>query len=265
MSNEVIPSRNSTVPMGAGAQVLQKVGVLSAKAALSTIPWAALVFDLGQAAVDYGNARLTDRLLGDLGERIDRMEAGARERLKTDEIYQLSAQAAIRRMLMETNPRMADALARAVAELGASASAPAERMEIARALEGLSEPGLHLLQTRYRAQHDLLTEPELEVVGGDVKKPMHFMPLIYASMHLTSWLPPTLELERAGMIEVTLDNGTFAEAHTATMAIRGHVVHLQGVYPLGERVLRMCFDDPAIPAFGTFAVQPVQPQDEHEP
>lgn len=32
MSNEVTPSRNSTVPMGAGAQVLQKTGVLGAKA-----------------------------------------------------------------------------------------------------------------------------------------------------------------------------------------------------------------------------------------
>lgn len=265
MSDEVTPSRNSIVPMGAGAQAIQKVGVLATKAALSTIPLAALVFDLGQAAVDYGNARLTDRLLGDIGERIDRMEAGARDRLAADEIYQISAQAAIRRMLAETNPRMAEALARAVVELGVSDLEPSERMEVARGLDALTEPALHLLQMQYRAQHDLLTEPELQAVDGDVKKPMRFMALMYASMRLTSWLPPTLELERAGMIAVTLDNGTFAEAHTATMAIRGQIVHLQQVYPAGERVVRMCFDDPAIPAFGAFAVQPVQPQDEREP
>jgi hypothetical protein len=265
LSDGITPSRNSTVPMGAGAQVLQKAGVLGAKAALSTIPWAALVFDLGQAAVDYGNARLTDRLLADLGERIDRMEAGTRERLKADEIYQLSAQAAIRRMLMETNPRMADALARAVVELGVSDLEPTERMEIARALDALTEPALHLLQTQYRAKHDLLTEPELQVIGGDVKEPMRFMALMYASMRLTSWLAPTLELERAGMIAVTLDNGTLAEAHTATMAIRGQVVHLQEVYPAGERVVRMCFEDPALPAFGTFAAPTVHPQGEREP
>ena len=157
MSDEVIPSRNSTVPMGAGAQVLQKVGVLSAKAALSTIPWAALVFDIGQAAVDYGNARLTDRLLGGLGERIDRMEAGARDRLAADEVYQISAQAAIRRMLAETNPRMADASSSGCRRAWCkSGDPPSVRLELARALDTLTEPSLHLLQTIYRMERGWL-------------------------------------------------------------------------------------------------------------
>lgn len=253
MSDEITPSRNSTVPMGAGAQVLQKVGVIGAKAALSTIPWAALVFDFGQAAVDYGNARLTDRLLGELGERIDRMEAGARERLKADEVYQLSAQAAIRRMLTETNPRMADALAKAVAELGISPLLPAERLEIARALDALTEPSLHLLQTIYRAQNDHLTPQEMGLVEDDVRKTYHFTKLMYATMPLSSWIAPANELERAGMVVATLDDGWYDPAERAAEEPLGLAVHLREVYPLGERVVRMCFDDPAIPAFGVYA------------
>lgn len=253
----MIPQEGTSSSTGSGVQVLQKIGVLSAKAALSSIPWAALVFDVGQTAVEFGYARQTERLLTNIGDRIDKLEGSARERLKVDEVYQLSAQAAIRRMLMETNPRMAEALARAVTELGISDLEQAERMEIARALDALTEPGLHLLQTQYRAQHDLLTEPELQVVEGDVRKPMHFTALMYDSMRLTSWLAPANDLERAGLIEATLDNGTFAEAHTATMAIRGQVVHLQRVYPIGERIITMCFNDPAAPAFGLFADQPM--------
>lgn len=265
MSDDLVPQEASSIPVGAGMQALQKVGVLCAKAALQQIWWAGLAFDLGQTALEFGYARQTERLLTNIGDRIDKLEGGARERLQADEVYQLSAHAAIRRMLMETNPRMAEALARAVVELGVSDLEPTDRMEIARGLDVLTEPALHLLQMQYRAQHDLLTEPELQAVDGDVKGPMRFMALMYASMRLTSWLAPTLELERAGMIAVTLDNGTFAEAHTATMAIRGQVVHLQQVYPAGERVLRMCFDDPAVPAFGAFAPQPVQPQPECSP
>lgn len=244
---------SAPAPMGAGVQVLQKVGVLGAKAALSSIPLAALVFDLGQTVIDFANAHLTDRLLVGLGERIDRLEGCARERLAADEVYQLSAQAAIRRMLTETNPRMADALARAVAELGATDLTTSERMEIARALDALTEPGLHLLQTLYRAHHDLLTEPELKVVEGDVAAPLHFTALMYASMPLTSWIAPANDLERAGMVEATLDDGSFAEVREARRADEGHTVDLRKVYAIGERVVRLCFDDPSAPSFGSFS------------
>ena len=199
---------------------------------------------------------VTDRLLGDLVERIDQMEAGTRERLKADEIYQLSAQAAIRRMLLETNPRMADALARAVSELGTSTLLPAERLEIACALDALTELALHLLQTIYRAQNDQLTEQELGVVENDVRKTYHFTMLMYASMPLSSWVAPANELERAGMVVATLDYGWYDPAERAAEEPLGLTVGLRDMYPLGERVVRMCFDNPAVPAFGIFADQP---------
>lgn len=265
MSDDIIPHKGAPDPPNSGVQVLQKIGVLSAKAAFSSIPWAALVFDVGQTAVEFGYARQTERLFTSIGDRIDKLEDRARARLKEDEVYQLSAQAAIRRMLMETNPRMAEALARAVVELGVSDREPAERMEIARALDVLTEPALHLLQTQYRVQHSLLTEPELEVFQSDFAKPYRFNALLAASMPRISWLAPSNDLERAGLIEATLDNTTFAEAHEATKASRGQVAHLQLVYPLDERVVGMCFDDPTVPAFGTYAAPPVHTQGEREP
>jgi hypothetical protein len=252
LSDEATQSRKSTVAMGAGAQALQKVGVLGAKAALSTIPWAALVFDLGQAAIDYGNARLTDRLLGDLGERIDRMEAGARERLKADEIYQLSAQAAIRRMLTETNPSMADALARAVVELGKSDDPPSMRLEIARALDTLTEPSLHLLQTIYRMEQSLLSQPELDAAGGPPTKTVYFNTLITESMELLSWVEPTAALQRAGLIDDPPQGGMFAEAMEAP---RYDTAPFK-VLLLGKTVVRLCFGRPGAPAFGRFAEPP---------
>lgn len=249
MNDEISKNQNSAVPMGAGVQALQKVGVLGAKAALSTIPWAALVFDFGQAAIDFGNARLTDRLLGNLGERIDQMEAGARERLKADEIYQLSAQAAIRRMLTETNPRMADALARAVVELGKSDDLPFVRLEIARALDTLTEPSLHLLQTIYRMERTLLSQPELDAAGGAPTKTVYFNTLITESMELLSWVEPTAALQRAGLIDDPPHGGMFAEAKEAPR----YDTAPYKVLLLGKTVVGLCFGRPSAPAFGRFA------------
>ncbi|SFM86987.1 hypothetical protein SAMN05192568_106810 [Methylobacterium pseudosasicola] len=38
MSEGIVPHEDTPTPTGAGAQVLQKVGVISAKAAISSIP-----------------------------------------------------------------------------------------------------------------------------------------------------------------------------------------------------------------------------------
>ena len=248
MSADLTPQEPSRAPMGAGMQSLQKVGVLAAKAALSAIPWAALVFDVGQTAVDYGNARLTDRLLGDLGERIDRMEAGARERLKADEIYQLSAQAAIRRMLTETNSRMADALARAVAKLGASSLPAPERMELARALDILTEPSLHLLQMNFRFDQGALTREELDQAGSTSKRSLIFSRILLSSMSLVSWIKPERDLEIAGLIETILGGGEVGLPPEEEV-----IVEPRRILPLGKRVLALCFDDPGSGTFGRFA------------
>jgi len=57
MTGDVTLPDQSQEPMRAGPQLLQKVRMLSAKAALSSIPWAALIFDLGQLGVDSSSAR----------------------------------------------------------------------------------------------------------------------------------------------------------------------------------------------------------------
>ncbi|MCJ2054759.1 hypothetical protein [Methylobacterium sp. J-070] len=243
-------------PMSAGRQLAQRIPLLVVKAGFSTLPLAVFAFDVFQNVVDFGNAHLTDRFLESVGARIERLEANEqereRERLKADPVYQRSGRAALQRLLTETNPRMADALARAVAEIGASDLPDVERLEIARALDALTEPSLHLLQTLYRAHHDLLTEPEIQAAGGDASS-LFFTGLIYQSMWLSSWIVPAMDLERAGLIEATLDNTTFAEAVEASRADQGHTVHMRRVYAMGERVVKMCFDDPAVPAFGEFA------------
>ena len=141
-------------PMSAGQQLAHRIPLLVVKAGFSALPLAVFAFDVIREVVDFGNAQLTDRFLKTVGARIERLEEGERERererLKADPVYQLSGRAALQRLLAETNPRMADALARAVVELGASGLPDGERLEIARAIDVLTEPSLHLLQTLYR-------------------------------------------------------------------------------------------------------------------
>nr|WP_128083244.1 hypothetical protein [Methylobacterium sp. B34] len=76
---------------------------------------------------------------------------------------------------------------------------------------------------------------------------------VVAASALSSWIAPANELERAGMVVATLDDGWYDPAERAGEEPLGLAVHLREVYPLGERVVRMCFDDPAIPAFGVYA------------
>jgi hypothetical protein len=68
-----------------------------------------------------------------------------------------------------------------------------------------------------------------------------------------SWIAPASDLERAGMVVAALDDRWFGEESAAAKADNGYPVHLREIYPVGENVARMCFDDPKVPAFRTFA------------
>lgn len=236
--------------MRSGPMLMQKVGALTAKAALSSIPFAALAFDVGQAGIDFANGRLIDRFLDQLGDRIDHLEAGARERLAADEIHQASADAAIRRLLTESNPRMADALSRAVAELGKPHRTATERMEVARALEALNEPTLHLLQTYYRGrvQDYRMTSAERELVGGYQPDANMIGSIVTASMPMMSWVSSARNLEASGLAELKSDFPGIPGVSSGNFATIG------AISPLGEMVLHLCFEDPGVPAFGKFAM-----------
>lgn len=239
--------------MGAGPQLLQKVGTLIVKAALNSVPLAGLALDLGQMGIDFANARVTERFFEQLGERIDRLEEDARERLKQDQVHQTTADAAIRRLLTETNPRMADALARAVAELGKPHRSAMERMEVARALSVLTEPNLHLLQTFYRGRlpHPAFTEAENKLIEG-VLADSHWVGFIVReSMPAISWVGPVKSLEAAGLIELE------GEEDFARSASGPDFPMVRRVLPLGEIVVRLCFADPNTPTFGKYAPERV--------
>jgi hypothetical protein len=68
-----------------------------------------------------------------------------------------------------------------------------------------------------------------------------------------SGIAPASDLERAEMVVDTLDDEWFGEESAAAKADKGYPVHLREIYLVGENVVRMCFDDPKVPAFGTFA------------
>jgi hypothetical protein len=252
-SAETLGGKQLREPMSAGQQLAHRIPLLVVKAGFSALPLAVFAFDVIREVVDFGNAHLTDRFLENVGARIERLEEGERERLQADAVYQMSGRSALQRLLTETNPRMADALARAVAELGASGLPDTERSEIARVLDVLTEPSLHFLQLLYRVHHGLLTKPELDAGGSNPGYPPNFTALVYASMPLTSWIAAASILERAGLVETTLDDGEFGESAGPTIAHQRPAVHKRRVYALGERVVRMCFDDLTVPAFGTFS------------
>ncbi|MBB5765677.1 hypothetical protein ABEV34_06900 [Methylorubrum rhodesianum] len=251
MSSDLVPSDSaSPKPMRSGPMLMQKVGVLTAKAALSSIPFAALAFDIGQAGVEFANGRLVDRFLDQLGDRIDQLEAGARERLQADDVHQTTADTAIRRLLTETNPRMADALSRAVAEIGKAHRPPTERMEIARALSVLTEPNLHFLQSFYRMkyQQTKLTPAEEKFLGPGIPGPGSIARIVAESMPLTTWLPSALSLQAAALVTLAGENNAPIDMTSGAFPV------VKKVLPLGQLVLHLCFEDPEVPAFGKFAV-----------
>lgn len=242
--------------MSAGQQLAHRIPLLAVKAGFSALPLAVFAFDVIREVVDFGNAQLTDRFLENVATRIDRLEESERERerLKADTIYQMSGRSALQRLLTETNPRMADALARAVAELGASKLPDGERLEIARTLDVLTEPSLHLLQTLYRVWNDKLTLAEIAAGGGDPRQPHRLTAMLGYSMPALSWIPAASGLQRAGLIEAVVGADVFAEAQELARADEGRTMPLYRVYALGERVLRLCLDEPDAPNFGNFAI-----------
>ena len=230
--------------------LVQKVGVLLAKACLSSIPFAALAFDVGQAGIDVANARVLDRFLEELGVRIQSLEAKDKDRLRDDPLHQIAAQACLRSLLEESDARIASALARGVAELTTLEVPFDQRAECARVLGRMSEPMLHCLQTYHRFELGCLNESELakcsHARAEQRDNERNRLGLLLAhSIPLLSWGSVIESIMQLGLIQHIIDSGVGGELPEA--------VTVAPVTPLGHRILTLCFYDPTLPTFGYFA------------
>lgn len=230
---------------------VQRFSLLLTKAALSSIPFAALVFDIGQTAIDLANARVADRYLQELGRRIETLDEDLKSRLKTDPLHQIAGQGCWRSLLEESNERIATALARAVAELAQLQAVEAQRAECARILSALDEPMLHGLQTYYRFELNCLTDDEKAVAGhmpADQRDSQrnHLGLLLIHGLPLLSWPSVIERLMQTGLIRHDINGGVQGEMPEA--------VTVAPVTELGRRILMLCFDDPSRAAFGQLAL-----------
>ncbi|WP_162559318.1 hypothetical protein [Microvirga sp. 17 mud 1-3] len=230
--------------MSEGAAFAQKAATLIVKAGLSSIPLAALVFDIGQMAVELANARPQNRFLNDVGERLSRLEADAAVKASSDPLHANAANAAMRALLTETNENIAAALARAVVELRKRDLSHYQKSECARIFASLNEPFLHGLQTSSRYSHGQLTEAESSLMDPNADEREQLGLLLKESMQVTSWPSILDQLMWLGLLEDVIDAGVIGEPDYA--------VTVRSPTKLGKLILELCYEDQSRPLLGRF-------------
>ena len=216
--------------------IVQRLAAILAKACLSSIPFVALAFDLGQAAVDLTNASMLSKFLDDLGSRLELLECGDKDRLLGNPIHQIAALGALRVLISESDARIASALARAVERLSRPEAPLEQRAECARVLGELSEPILHALQTYYRFEQKTLLDVETTLtkrIPEECRQEARSLLgiILHQSMPLLSWRSVVTSLMGLGLITPTFDAGIIGEPDEA--------LTVAPLTPLGRRVLNL--------------------------
>lgn len=226
---------------------VQKTGVILAKAMLSSIPLASIAFDIGQAAIEFGNARITGAFIDELADRIECLEESQKQRIKASGIYEIAAHGALRSLLSETDERVAKVLARACVQLPLAGFDLPYEQQCARILLEATEPFLHALQTNERFHSGSLGPPEVATFKDMIADHgQQLAALLYASMPIPDWQTIMERLMQLGLVERSMDAGHFDDN-------RPHVDTARTT-DFGVRFLQLCFNDLSTPEFGRFAV-----------
>jgi hypothetical protein len=236
---------------------IQKIGLLVVKAGLSSIPLASLAFDFGQVFVDAANERakasvnlanqkITLRFLEELAGRVEQLESMTNSPFSSDGTHQIAADSALRSLVSETNERVAEILARAVALLANMPRHAIYKAQCARVISELTEPMLHAIQTNDRIHRNLLAVDELKICSRFEEKSQQVAALLNSTMVLPDWDPVMRRIMDIGLIDQIIDAGHFGDDTP--------MVQTAPTTEYGRVIINLCFEDVAIPQFGTFAI-----------
>lgn len=225
---------------------VQRTGVILAKAMLSSIPLASVAFDVGQAAIEFGNARVSGSFINELAARIERLDELQKAAIKNSDTYEIAAHGVLRSLLSETNERVAQVLGRACVELPLAEFQPAYEQQCARILLEATEPFLHALQTNERFHNGSLSPSEIATFKDMIAdKGQQLAALLYASMPLPYWQTIMARLMQLGLIEHIEDHGSFSDNRPR--------VDTGLATDFGKAFIDLCFENVSIPQFGRFA------------
>ncbi|WP_434626110.1 hypothetical protein [Azospirillum sp. B2RO_4] len=230
------------VPAGAEAGLLRDVAHVMAKACLSTIPLAALAFDIGDKLVAFASKKqMTDflRLLAGQVEYLKQSVSDLEGRLTHSTLYRTTAEHAMVLIAAgEEDAAFLEALRNAALNLGMDDPKALVAQEVARAVRTLTPLQLRMLSIYDRYWNGKLTSEEEEVIAAapDIEGAADAFRLGALATHSIAYpyLSRTMHQLRDGeLLEPGIDGGVMADG------TEGHL-YLDAVEltPLGQAVLR---------------------------
>ena len=188
---------------------------------------------------------MTEAFLQDLADRIEILDGTEKARLRKSELHQISAHAAIRVLISETNERVALVLSRAVNCMAVLPEEATYKAQCARVIAELTEPMLHALQTNDRFHRDQLNAQEKQICSTLEEQTQQMAALLNATMRIPDWDPVMRRIMDLGLIEQHFDGGNFDASDP--------MVQTGPTTAYGKIVIDLCFDSSSIPQFGIFA------------
>jgi hypothetical protein len=153
---------NNLIVPTAGAILVQRISVAAVRAGISSIPFAALAWDVVAASLDFVNGRAADSFLDELGARVEKMEL-ANGGLSGP--ARIAAHEALQRLMYEESEDYARDLAGALAAIEESDEDPRFLAQVAAALGQMSSRYRVYLGVISRFQSHKPTEKEVALVG----------------------------------------------------------------------------------------------------
>lgn len=234
------------------------------RAGLSSLPLAALVWDIGQMSVDLANEKVTAKFLENLAEKVERIEQSTGDRKAPHMLGDAAAYVAresLSRLSLETSEAFAADLARAVFELeSADAEDEEVRRQYARLVAAVGKRDLVYLSAIFRMNTNKATEKEVHLLSQLEPSPQFSGPdradfdWNNAMIHILTHHMPSLDPE-----SILVDLTRLGLIRAPTFRVTGQQRPSQSDLPfrvtsLGEAVLALFFADvSAVPSYSQLA------------
>jgi hypothetical protein len=211
-------------PGSPGSELMRDVLALGAKALLSTIPFAVLVFDIGEKAIKFANDKDTRRYLLGLAEMIGALRAQVTDidhRLQHDRYYQDMAQHALQRIGNGIDDAFVADLINASLNISLFDVGELRRREIAHAIRQLRPIHIALLRAIDRFWRKDMGDYEIRAAGPKDQR-------VEPGHQLAAWLEHSVpgfeqeyvisELQALHLLENVIDGGVLDEKPYVTAA-----------------------------------------------
>lgn len=228
MSGISLKTDNALLQQSAGTELLQNMALVMGRACLSSIPLAALAFDIGEKCIAFASKKHMDNYLNELVEQIENLKSSVSDlddRLRCSTLYRIMTENALKAIASgEEDEGFLGSLRNAALNFGIESSSGKMTLnEIARIICSITPIQLRVLYIYDKFWRDDLTDSEKEVVdhvGLSASDGCRLYALVCSLIEYPYLDRTVRELRTLELLEPGIDGGDLGEERPSLDDVR---------------------------------------------